>query len=70
MSLYLKNGYAKRVATKCRELGVIFTDAGAAFPYGIDKDDSHLRIAPTFASLDEIKIATEVLCQVIKNEVM
>jgi DNA-binding transcriptional MocR family regulator len=66
LSLYLKNGYAKKVATKCRELGVILTDVGASFPYGIDKDDTHIRFAPTYVSLDEIKIATEVLCNVVK----
>jgi DNA-binding transcriptional MocR family regulator len=69
-SLYLKKGYAKKVAEKCRELGVILTDVGAAFPYGIDKDDTHIRFAPTYASTEEIKIATEVLCEVVKNEVM
>lgn len=69
LSLYLKRGFAKKVAEKCRELGVILTDVGSAFPYGIDKYDSHIRFAPTFASIDEIKIATEILCDVIKNEV-
>jgi len=69
LSLYLKKGYAKRVATKCRELGVILTDVGAAFPYGIDKDDTHIRFAPTYASLEEIRIATEILCEVVKNEI-
>jgi DNA-binding transcriptional MocR family regulator len=69
-SLYLKKGYAKKVAEKCRELGVILTDVGAAFPYGIDKDDTHIRFAPSYASTEEIKIATEVLCEVVKNEVM
>lgn len=69
LSLYLKKGYAKKIATKCRELGVILTDVGAAFPYGTDKDDTHIRFAPTYASLDEIRIATEVLCEVIKNEI-
>lgn len=69
LSLYIKKGYAKKVAAKCRELGVILTDVGAAFPYGIDKDDNHIRFAPSYASLDEIKIATEILCEVVKNEV-
>ena len=70
LSLYLKRGFAKKVATKCRELGVILTDVGAAFPYGIDKDDTHIRFAPTYASIEAIKLATEVLCEVIKNEVV
>ena len=33
------------------------------------KDDTHIRFAPTYASLEEIKIATEIWCEVIKNEI-
>ena len=69
-SIYLKNGFARRVIKKCREDGVIFTDAGAAYPYGIDKEDSHIRFAPTYASVEEIEIATRVLCEVVKKEIM
>lgn len=68
-SLYLKNGLAKRVVERCKKLGIIFTDAGAAFPYRIDKNDSHIRFAPTYGSLEEIRIATEVMCKVVKDEV-
>ena len=67
LSLYLKKGFAKKVVAKCKELGVILTDAGAAFPYGIDNDDTHIRFAPTYASLAEIEIATEILCEVTKE---
>jgi len=68
LSIYLKSGFAKLVVDRCKELGVIFTDAGAAFPYGIDKDDNHIRFAPTYANIDEIEIATKVLCEVVKRE--
>ena len=67
-SIYLKNGFASRVINKCKDRGVIFTDAGAAYPYGIDKNDSHIRFAPTYASVDEIEIATRLLCEVVKGE--
>ena len=68
--MYLKDGFAKKVADKCKELGVILTDVGATFPYGIDKCDTHIRFAPTFASLEEIKVATEIVCEVLKKEVI
>ena len=32
-------------------------DLGAAYPYGRDPEDRHLRIAPTFPSLDEVRLA-------------
>ena len=31
------------------------------FPYGIDPDDSKLRIAPTFPSCDELAVAADLL---------
>jgi len=67
LSLYVKPGYAKKTVRLCKEAGVILTDAGAAFPYGIDKTDSHIRFAPTYASIEEVKIATELICEVIKK---
>ena len=70
LSIYLKPGYARKVINKCGEYGVKLTDAGACFPYGIDKDDSHIRFAPTYASLEEIEIATNLLCEIVKKEVI
>jgi len=67
LSLYVKPGYAKKIINECKENGLLLTDAGASFPYGVDKDDTHIRFAPTYASLNEIKIATELLCDVIQN---
>ena len=65
ISLYVPNK-AKEVVAKCKELGVTLTKAGSAFPYGKDPDNSHIRIAPTFLSLEELETATRVICLAIK----
>lgn len=70
LSLYVKNGFAKHIVNCCRECGVFLTDAGAAFPHGFDPEDSHIRFAPTYASLEDVKVATEVLCEVVKREIL
>ena len=65
ISLYVPNK-AKEVVAKCKEMGVKLTKAGSAYPYGIDPDNSHIRIAPTFLSLEELETATRVICLAIK----
>ncbi len=61
ISLYMEKGSAKRVVELAGNLGVKLTPAGAAFPYGRDPDDSHIRIAPTFPDIGELRLAAEVL---------
>ncbi|MCL1844914.1 MAG: aminotransferase class I/II-fold pyridoxal phosphate-dependent enzyme [Defluviitaleaceae bacterium] len=53
---------AKRVWQLCKDAGVLMTDPGATFPYGIDPHDTNLRFAPTFLSMDELKQTLEVFC--------
>ena len=65
ISLYVPNK-AKQVFDKCKELGVTLTSIGSAYPYGKDPNNSHIRIAPTYLSLDELEIATRVICLAIK----
>ena len=50
-------GRAKRTVELAKALGITLTPAGAAFPYGRDPDDRHIRIAPSFPSLDEVQRA-------------
>ncbi|MGV2287218.1 aminotransferase class I/II-fold pyridoxal phosphate-dependent enzyme [Trinickia sp. YCB016] len=51
ISLYTPDGLAKRTVALAKEAGIVLTPAGAAFPYGVDPRDRHLRIAPSFPSL-------------------
>ena len=46
------------------------TGAGSAYPYHKDPQDSHLRIAPTYPSLDEVETASELLCVCVRLAVV
>ena len=66
ISLYVENGCARRVYQLARSVGVTLTPAGSTYPYGRDPQDSNLRIAPTYPEMDELKLATDILCSCIK----
>lgn len=66
LSLYTLPGCAKRTVQLCAKAGVKLTGAGAAYPYGIDPEDSNIRIAPTFPSIEELTTAAELLCVALK----
>ena len=59
-------GCAKAVVDKCKKAGVKLTPAGATFPYHKDPEDSNIRIAPTYPPLEDLRIATELFCLVVK----
>lgn len=56
------SGTAKRTLQLCRDAGVIFTEAGSTYPYGVDPHDSMMRIAPSLPPLDELEKAMMVFC--------
>ncbi len=66
ISLDVLSGCAGRVVALCKEAGVIFTPAGATYPYGKDPQDQNIRIAPTFPPVSELGIAVELLCICVK----
>lgn len=66
INLDVMPGTATHVYELCKEGGVKLTNVGATFPYGKDPDDTNIRIAPTFPSLEELADATELLIIAIK----
>lgn len=66
ISLYVMNGCAKRVGQLCKDAGLTLTTVGATYPYGIDPDDSNIRIAPSYPDVDELKKAVDLLCVCVK----
>jgi DNA-binding transcriptional MocR family regulator len=59
-------GCAKAIVSKCKDLGVVLTGAGATYPYGKDPQDSNIRIAPTFPTPEEMQAATKVFVLCVK----
>lgn len=59
-------GTAKRTLELCNRAGVIMTDAGATYPYGIDPHDSMIRIAPSMPPIEELELAMQVFCTSLK----
>ncbi len=57
---------AKRIVELASGVGVKFTAAGSTFPYGIDDNDSNIRIAPSVPSMEEMSFAVDVLVECIK----
>jgi DNA-binding transcriptional MocR family regulator len=59
-------GRAKRTVELAKEAGITLTGAGAAFPYGKDPEDKHIRIAPSFPTLEDLKQAAKGVALALK----
>ncbi|HSP25758.1 MAG TPA: aminotransferase class I/II-fold pyridoxal phosphate-dependent enzyme, partial [Saliniramus sp.] len=73
ISVDARPGTAKAVVALAREIGLALTPAGSTWPLGNDPHDANLRIAPTFPTLDEVKVASTgiaicLLLAAIRNE--
>ena len=66
ISVDTMKGTAKRVFELMSNVGVTLTAVGATYPYGVDPDDSNLRLAPTYPTDDELALASEILVLAIK----
>lgn len=59
-------GCAKETVALAKEAGVILTPAGATYPYGLDPQDSNIRIAPSYPTVEELQEAMNLLCLCVK----
>ena len=66
VSLNTMPGTAKRALALCKEAGVEMTPAGATYPYGMDPNDSNIRIAPSLPPVAELEKAMDVFCTCLK----
>lgn len=68
ITFYTMDGIAKKVYTRCKEAGVTLTTVGAAFPYGDDKNDNCIRIAPSYPTIEELETATNLFTICVRIE--
>ena len=62
VSFHAMNGTAKRIVQLMKQAGVVMTGAGATYPYGVDPNDSNIRIAPTLPPVHELEQAMQIFC--------
>ena len=55
-------GTSRRCVELCKGVGVVLTDSGAAYPYGIDPEDKNIRIAPSYPTTEQLYTSMHVFC--------
>lgn len=60
------DGCAKAIVARCKKAGLIMTGAGATYPYGRDPHDSNIRIAPSYPTLEDLRMAMELFALCVK----
>jgi DNA-binding transcriptional MocR family regulator len=66
ITLNVLPGTASRIFNLMKDAGVTLTDIGATHPYGIDPDDSTIRLAPTSPCNKDLEDAMGILVLSIK----
>lgn len=59
-------GCAKATVALAKEAGVVMTGAGATYPYKMDPNDTNIRIAPTYPTVEELRVAINLFCVCVK----
>ena len=59
-------GCAKAIVARAKKAGVTLTKAGATWPYGNDPQDNSIRIAPTYPSMHDLEIASQLFALCVR----
>ena len=59
-------GCAKKIVAMMKEAGVVMTGAGATYPYKNDPKDCNIRIAPSYPTVEELKLAADIFVVCVK----
>ena len=60
ISFETMEGCAKEVVHMAKKAGVKMTEAGATWPYHNDPKDTNIRVAPTYPTLEDLRMAAEL----------
>ena len=61
-----KPGQASKIFDLCKTAGLNLTPIGSAFPYRRDQENSNIRIAPTYVSIEELEKAMQIFVCCVK----